>query len=171
MDKFKEIGEAMQKEGAKLTEETKKLLDAELTADQKKRLKQIAVQQLSVTVFADPDGKNAFGQPHSDATKAVMKEVADALKLSDGQKTKIKDIVVEYNKDRDAIRKDVFGGGKGGFDPEKQKEFREKAGKLSTETLGKIAEGLDDTQKKAWKELVGEAFDTSKLVAPPPKKD
>src|SRR3954454_20116563 len=39
-DKFKEINEAVQKEGAKLAEETKKLLDEALTADQKKRLKQ-----------------------------------------------------------------------------------------------------------------------------------
>lgn len=173
-DKFTEILEGVRKDGEKLAAETKKLVDSELTADQKKRLKQIAVQQMSVNVFADPDGKNAFGQPHSDATKAVMKEVAEALKLSDGQKSKIKDIVVEYNKDRDAVRKDIFGdakGGKGFFDPEKQKEFREKSGKLATETLSKIAEGLDDAQKKAWKELVGDAFDTSKLVAPPPKKD
>jgi hypothetical protein len=170
-DKFKEIGEEMQKEGAKLAEETKKLLDEQLTADQKKRLKQISVQMLSTTVFADPDGKTAFGQPYPESQKATMKEVADTLKLTDSQKSKVKDILTEHGKDRDAIRKDVFGdakGGKGAFDQEKLRDFREKTGKLSAETMGKIADALDDTQKKAWKELTGEPFDASKLQ---PRKD
>ena len=163
-DKIKEITDAMRKDGEKLAEETKKLVDETLTAEQKKRLKQIGVQTLSVNVFGDPDGKGAFGQPHSDATKATMKEVADVLKLNDSQKSKIKDIVSEHNKDRDAIRKDVFGDKKGGFfDPEKQKDFTEKSGKLTSETMSKIADALDEGQKKAWKDLVGEAFDTSKL--------
>src|SRR5262245_13644520 len=45
----------LQEEGKKLAEETKKLLDAELTAAQKTRLKQISVQMLSVNVFSDPE--------------------------------------------------------------------------------------------------------------------
>src|SRR3954471_24530766 len=115
----------MQKDGAKLAEETKKLLDEPLTADQKKRLKQIGIQMMSTTVFSDPDGKTAFGQPYPESQKATMKEVADALKLTDSQKSKIKDIVTEHGKDRDAIRKDVYGdvkGGKGFQDPEKRKD-------------------------------------------------
>jgi len=173
-DKLKDLFTEMNKEFAKITPEIRKQTEAELTADQKKRLKQIDIQMQGMTVFADPDGKNAFGQPYSETQKATMKEVADALKLTDSQKTKIKDIASEYTKDRDAIRKDVFGDKKGfgGFDPEKQKDFQTKAGKLTTETMGKVAEVLDDTQKKAWKELVGDAFDTSKLIQPfnPPKK-
>jgi Spy/CpxP family protein refolding chaperone len=172
-DKFREIGEEMQKEGAKLAVETMKLLDEQLTADQKKRLKQIGVQMLGTTAFAEPDGKTAFGQPYPESQKATMKEVADALKLTDSQKSKIKDILTEQAKDRDAIRKDVFGdtkGGKGFFDQEKQKDFREKTAKLTAETMGKIADALDDAQKKAWKEVTGEPFDTSRLFQQP-KKD
>lgn len=156
----------LQKEGEKIAEEVKKAMDEVLTADQKKRLKQIGVQALSINVFADPDGKNAFGQPYGDAQKAIMKETAEALKLTDSQRGKIKDILVEHNKDREAIGKDVFGdakGGKGFFDPEKQKDFREKTGKLSAETMGRIADVLDDGQKKAWKDVVGEPFDMTKL--------
>ncbi|MBN9118975.1 MAG: Spy/CpxP family protein refolding chaperone [Planctomycetes bacterium] len=161
----KEKAADLRKEGEKLSEDVKKALDAELTADQKKRLKQIGVQMLGMGVFADPEGKNAFGQPYGDAQKATMKEVADALKLTDSQKSKIKDITEEYSKDRAAIRKDVFGDtkGKGAFDPEKQKDFQSKTSKLSAETMSKIADVLDDTQKKTWKELTGDAFDTSKL--------
>ena len=168
----------LQEEGKKVAEEVKKVLDTELTSDQKKRLKQISVQVLSVNAFADPEAKSegarfGFGG-FSDAQKATMKEVGEALKLSDGQKTKIKEITDEYSKDRSAIRKDVFGeGNRGGFDAEKQKDFAAKSGKLTTETLSKIAAVLDDGQKAAWKELTGEAFDTSKLNAPRvvPKKD
>ena len=127
---------------------------------------------MGVGVFGDPDAKFGNFPAFNDAQKATMKEVSGALKLTDAQKEKIKDIVSEHNKDRAAIRKDVFGDKKGGgFDPEKQKDFAEKSGKLSTETMGKIAEALDEGQKKAWKELVGDAFDTSKLRPMIPKKD
>jgi Spy/CpxP family protein refolding chaperone len=177
-DKSREVRTEMGKETAKISAEAHKALDAELTADQKKRLKQIGVQLMGVNVFADPEAKTGgfggFGGGFSDSQKATMKQVADALKLTDDQKSKIKGQVEEYTKDRDSIRKDVFGDskfGKGNFDAEKQKDFRTKSGKLSTETIGKISESLDENQKKAWKELTGEPFDTSKLFQPPPKKD
>jgi hypothetical protein len=146
-DKLQEIFASMKKEGEKLGEETKKLVDETLTADQKKRLHQISIQMKGVSAFAD-------------------EEVQKALSMSDSQKTKIKDVVSEYSKDRDAIRQDIFGDAKGGkafFDQEKQKEFREKTGKLSKEVTEKVEGMLDDNQKKAWKELVGAPFDTTQL--------
>jgi len=177
-DKFREIMAEFTKETSKVTAEVHKLVEAELTADQKKRLKQIAVQQMGVNAFADPDAKmgtGMFSVGFSDSQKAIIKEVADTLKPTDSQKSKIKALVDEYGKDRDSIRKDIFGDakGKGAFDQEKQKDFATKSGKLASETLGKIAEALDDTQKTAWKGLVGEPFDTAKLTQPrvQPKKD
>jgi Spy/CpxP family protein refolding chaperone len=175
-DKLKELFEASGKERAKVREEIRKMIDETLTADQKKRLKQINVQVMSVNAFADPEAKQGTGMfsfGFSDSQKAIIKEVADALKLTDAQKTKIKGLVEEYGKDRDSVRKDIFGekGKFGKVDPEKQKEFTTKSAKLSKETLGKIAEALDDNQKKAWTELVGEPFDTTKLIQAPPKKD
>ena len=172
----KEKRAEVQEEGKKVAEEVKKVLDAELTAEQKKRLKQIGVQVLSVNAFADPDAKTDGGRfgfgGFTDAQKATIKEVGEALKLTDTQKTKIKELTDEYTKDRSALRKDVFGD-KGGFDQEKQKDFQAKSGKLAGETMTKIAGVLDDAQKKAWKELTGDAFDTSKLLQPrvQPKKD
>ena len=168
-DKFAE----MQEEGKKLTEESKKVFDDVFTADQKKRLKQISIQAMSVGVFAEPveaKGKGGFGGT-SEAAKATMKEVGETLKLTDAQKSKVKGIMEEFNKDRTAIRTDIFGekGGKGAQDPEKQKDFATKSAKLSTEVMGKIADALDDTQKTAWKGLVGEPFDMAKLR--PMRKD
>jgi Spy/CpxP family protein refolding chaperone len=166
----------LQEEGKKVAEEVKKVLDAELTAAQKKRLKQVGVQALGVNAFADPEAKSdggRFGGGFNDSQKAAIKEVGEALKLTDSQKTKIKELTDEYSKDRSAIRKDVFGDGKGGgFDPEKQKDYAAKSGKLATETLTKITAVLDDAQKKTWKELTGDVFDTTKLNQPrTPRKD
>ena len=168
-DKFAE----MQEEGKKLAEDGKKVFDDVFTADQKKRLKQIGLQAMSVGVFAEPveaKGKGGFGGT-SEAAKATMKEVGETLKLTDAQKSKVKGIMEEYTKDARAIRTDVFGekGGKGAQDPEKQKDFTAKSAKLSTEVMGKIADALDDTQKTAWKGMVGEPFDMAKLR--PMRKD
>ena len=168
-DKFAE----MQEEGKKLTEESKKVFDDVFTADQKKRLKQISVQTMGVGVFAEPveaKGKGGFGG-QSEAAKATIKEVGETLKLTDAQKSKVKGIMEEFNKDRTAIRTDIFGekGGKGALDPEKLKDFATKSAKLSTEVMGKIADALDDTQKTAWKGMVGEPFDMAKLR--PMRKD
>ena len=171
-EKMTELFTGMQKENAKVSAEVKKLVEAELTAEQKKRLKQIGVQQMGVGVFGEPvEGKGGFGGT-GEAQKAIMKEVAATLKLTDGQKSKIKGFLDEYTKDRAAVRKDIFGDAKGKdlFDPEKGKEFAEKSGKLSAEVMGKIAEALDDTQKAAWKDTVGEPFDLTKLRPMIPKK-
>jgi len=180
----KEKRTELQEEGKKVAEEVKKVLDTELTADQKKRLKQISVQMMSVNVFGDPEAKGGTGGAGggfgfgglTESQKATMKDVADALKLTDAQKTKVKELTDEYTKDRTAIRKDVFGdakNAKGAFDQEKQKDFQAKSNKLAEETMTKIAAVLDDSQKKTWKELTGDAFDTSKLLQPrvQPKKD
>ena len=95
-----------------------------------------------------------------------------ALKLTDSQKTSIKGIAGDFDKERREIfteaNKDRKGkggkGGKGGFggfqiSPETQK----KISKLEKESVGKVVDLLDDNQKKTWKELVGADFDLSKL--------
>jgi Spy/CpxP family protein refolding chaperone len=187
-DKRTEVFQAMNKETSKITADTRKKIDEILTSEQKTRLKQINVQVMGINVFADPEarmgggnGGRGFGGGRglSETDKATMKEVADTLKLTDNQKSKIKGLIEEYNKDRNSIRRDIFGdtkgkGGfnKGAFDPEKQKELRTKTEKLTTEVMGKIVDTFDATQKTAWKGLVGDAFDTSKLRPTfQPKKD
>ncbi|MDB5311822.1 MAG: hypothetical protein JWO38_6024 [Gemmataceae bacterium] len=143
-EKLKEAFTDLQKEGEKLGEDIKKVTDDTLTADQKKRLKQIEVQASGVRAFQNED-------------------VIVVLKLTDDQKSKIKGISEEFAKDA----KEVFGGGgfkKGGFDPEKMAENRKKLDKLSKSAVADITAGLTDDQKKTWKELVGEPFDTTQLT-------
>ncbi len=174
-EKFTEIREKAEK----VAEESKKVIDDTLTADQKKRLKQISIQVMGFTAFGDPEakgGKGGFGGP-SEAQKAIMKEVGETMKFTDKQKTAIKGIADEFNKESREIRTEAgIGGGKGGKgkapDAEKAEAANKKIDKLRKEAWTKVEGELDATQKTAWKGLVGEAFDTSKLrPAPPPKKD
>lgn len=148
-DKMTELFAEMRKEGEKETAEVKKLVEAELTADQKKRLKQIYVQALGINAFTN-------------------EEVLKDLGATDQQKSSLKGITGEYTKDVADMRKDIFGEpkGKGGFgkqDPEKTKEFDSKREKLSKGTMSKITELLSDDQKKKWTDMTGEAFDLTKL--------
>ncbi len=169
---------AYQEESKKVGEEVKKVVDDTLTADQKNRLKQIATQVMGFNAFNDPEakgGKGGFGGP-SEADKAIMKEVGAALKLSDKQKSTIKGVVDEFNKERQEINKEAgIGGGFGtkgkAPDEEKVKSANTKIAKSRKEAWGKIEEALDGTQKTAWKGLVGEPFDTEKLRPVAPKKD
>ncbi len=163
-EKFEEIRE----KGEKINAEIKKILDETLTAEQKKRLKQITIQQMGFAVFNDPEakggggfGKGGFGFPLGEAQKAIMKEVQDALKLNDSQKSSIKGINADFTKESRAIFQDVF---RGGFDQEKMAEVTKKIEKLRKEMWTQVEELLDDDQKKTWKDLVGEPFDTSKLM-------
>lgn len=175
----------------KVAEEVKKAVEETLTADQKKRLKQISIQVMNFDVFNDPEarggnkggnkggGFGGFGV--TEAQRAIMKDVAAALKLSDAQKSTVKGLVDEFNKEAREIRTEAglggFGGGnKGGnkgqaVDPEKVAAANKKIDKIRKETWGKIEEALDGTQKAAWKDLVGEPFDTSKLRPVAPKRD
>jgi Spy/CpxP family protein refolding chaperone len=153
-DEKKEARDKMTKGTEAVTAEVKKLVEAELTADQKKRLKQIYVQALGVNAFTN-------------------EEVLKDLGATDAQKGTLKTITADFTKDVAEVRKDIFGepkGGKGGFtkqDPEKTKEFNTKRDKLTKETMGKVTEALSDDQKKKWGEMTGEAFDLAKLRQAP----
>jgi hypothetical protein len=126
-----------------------------LDEGQIKRLKQIARQQMNINAFTDP-------------------ETVEALKLTDSQKTSVKGIIGDFNKDRLSIIQEAGGGkgfgkgggGKGGgfggfgLDPETQK----KIAKVQKEYITKIVDDvLEESQKTTWKELRGADFDLSKL--------
>jgi hypothetical protein len=170
-EKFAELRE----EGKKVAEERKKVFDDVFSADQKKRLKQIQIQTMSFRVFNDPEakGKGGFNRGGSEEQKAIMKEVQDALKLSDSQRSSIKGIASDYTKESQEIYKDAgFGRGQRP-DPEKLAAVQKKVEKVRKEAWGKVEDLLDDSQKKTWKALTGAPFDTSKLIQPrtEPKKD
>jgi hypothetical protein len=130
---------------AKITKEAYKQLADVLKPEQIKRLKQIEIQQLGVRAFSTP-------------------EVVEALKLTDSQKASVKGISGDLQKETREIFSELGGGfGKGKFDFEKFNEANKKVQKLTKEYMSKIDEILDESQKKTWKELTGEAFDLSKL--------
>ena len=153
----------MAKINAEMTKSTYADLEkaAILKPEQVKRLRQIDRQNQGVRAFSSAD-------------------VVETLKLTDSQKSTIKGINEEYQKDSQAIRTEFgigFGGNKGNKgakpDPAKSDEGNKKLDKLRDATIAKISESLTADQKTAWKEMVGEPFDTSKLRGGfnVPKKD
>jgi Spy/CpxP family protein refolding chaperone len=138
----------MQKEREAVTEEAKKVVDTTLTTEQKTRLKQIGVQAMNVRAFTN-------------------EEVVTALKLTDEQKDKIKGISEEYNKDAAELRP-RFGQQQ---DAEKAAENQKKLTRLQRETVNKAVDSLTAEQKSEWTKIVGEPFDTSKLIPQPRRKD
>lgn len=123
----------------KAREENRKAIESILTADQKKRAKEIQLQADGVRAFAD-------------------EEVAAQLNLNETQKSKIKGIGEDYRKDAG----ELFGRG-GGFDREKAAENAKKREKLSKAAMADIEDVLTDEQRSKWKTMIGAPFDTSKL--------
>lgn len=147
MDKMQE----MMKEGQKLAEDAKAAADKAFTADQKKRVKQIDVQRMGLRAFSND-------------------EVVKALKLTDDQKAKMKEVSEGYQKASADLRGEYFQQGQ--FpDMDKMAEFQKKSAALTSETIEKAKKELTDDQKKAWKEMVGEPFDVSKLQFRPMRRD
>lgn len=172
-EKFTEFRE----QSTKVAEERKKVYDEVFTADQKKRLKQIQIQAMSVRVFTDPEAKGGGkggkggGFRVSEEQRATMKEVQDALKLTDSQKSSIKGIVSDFNQESQEIMRDSGAFSNGKFDPDKMEAANKKVNKVRKEAMGKIEELLDEGQKTTWKTLTGEPFDVSKLRQARPRKD
>jgi Spy/CpxP family protein refolding chaperone len=121
----------------KAREENRKAIEGILTADQKKRAKEIQLQVDGIRAFADD-------------------EVAAQLNLNETQKNKIKGIGEDYRKDVG----ELFGRG---GDREKAAENAKKREKLSKAAMADIEDVLTDEQRSKWKTMVGAPFDTTKL--------
>ena len=127
-----------------------KELDKILKPEQQARLKQIARQQ---------------GGPRAYLKSQNVKD----LNLTDEQKTKLREITTELDKDvAELMPKGGFGkgAGGGGFSP----ELREKLEALNKEAAEKAANVLTAEQKSKWKELIGEAY-AVRFEFGRPKKD
>jgi hypothetical protein len=152
--------QAMQEKTTKLAEEAKATAEKALTDDQKKRIKQIDVQRMGLAAFTNED-------------------VIKGLKITDDQKAKLKTVSDDTQKQIAALRTELGLGGRGAGggaagarpDPEKMAEFQKKSAKMTEDAMAKATKELTNDQQKAWKEMVGEAFDVSKLTARPMRRD
>lgn len=125
--------EERQKLMAQRRAEDEKALSEVLNADQMKRFHQLQLQQQGLSA-------------------AVMdKSVADELKITDEQRTKIQTIVDDQ---RNAMR-ELFQGGGGGGD---RQAMMQKMQELRKQTDDKIAAVLTSGQKSKWKEMTGASF-------------
>jgi Spy/CpxP family protein refolding chaperone len=122
--------EERQKIMAAVQAEQMKQVNAILNTDQQKRFKEISLQQ---------QGYSALAQP----------AVADELKLTDDQKSKLKDIVQHQ---QEAMR-EIFQSAGGD-----RAAAQEKMQTLRKETDDKIAALLTDDQKNNWKAMLGGPF-------------
>ena len=138
---------------AGFTAEMKKAVKGVLDEKQYMRLTQISYQAMGLAAFAE-------------------KDVQAALKVTDEQKDKVKAISDELTKDRAEIMRGAFGGAgaAGGDREEMQKKFQEmqkKTAALTKEAEEKVGKLWTEDQVKAWKEMTGAKFDTSKLAQAP----
>lgn len=121
-------------ERAKKTEET---IKSTLDEKQYARLNELSIQQAGVMALARP-------------------EVADKLKLSDDQKSKIREVA-------GAGRGGPGGGSRGGFNPNASAEERAKAMEEARARREKqeadVMAVLNDEQKKSFEEMKGKKFE------------
>jgi hypothetical protein len=144
-EKLQEMLAAMRKENDQLREEIQKALDDTLTADQKKRLKQIDRQMAGIRAFAAED-------------------VQAGLNLSDDQKSKIKGVLDAFQKDFLEATKSTGGSFKGGkIDLDQARENMKKVAAVEKSARSNIEEVLTADQRKQWAEMVGAPFDMNKL--------
>lgn len=149
--------EAMREFQAKMTEYQKKVNEANTKAlsgilkpEQVKRLKEIQLQ-----VRLAPTGMGGFGFGGGGALAVYNDpEIQSALKLTDDQKTKIKDISEELGKEM----RGIFQPG-GDF-----QEARKKMEGLTKEATANVNKVLTSEQKKTFEEMKGKEFDVSKLM-------
>ncbi len=133
---------AMQTTMAKLTEENTAAVNAILTPEQAKRLKEITVQFVGVRIVT--------------TNKAIAKELA----ITDEQKAKFDDL----NKRQQTAMQETFQKIQNGeIERSQMQEIMTKNNKIMDEEINKV---LTDAQKAKLKEMGGKPF--TRVDAPPP---
>jgi len=134
-DNFAEKRTEIEKITKELNASADKTLANVLDEKQTKRFKEIRLQQRGIRAF-------------------TSEEVESALKLTDDQKKKIKEVTEEGRKSIEEQTKDL-----GRTDFAKRIEIMTKVDK---DMLGKIAATLTSDQKKSWKEMTGTPFEVKR---------
>ena len=126
--RFQEMAETARKRNA----EVEQKLEGALDVDQVKRMNEISIQQRGLGALSDD-------------------EVAADLKLTDAQKTKIREIN-EANREK---MREMFTGGRGQGGEDNRARFQE----LRTNTEKQIMDVLTAEQKQAFADMKGSAFE------------
>jgi hypothetical protein len=126
-------------------EEIGKVIDEK----QVKRLKQIELQMAGTRAF-------------------TMKDVSEALKVTEEQTTKMREITMASFKDRQELNEEYgikgFGGGGGAkLEGDKLKEYQKKSEAINKDVETKTLAVLTDEQKKKFEEMIGEKVDVAKI--------
>lgn len=123
-----------------ITRETTKTIDDTLKADQKKRLRQLELQQRGLAALAAP------ANPRN--PNAQTSTLAKDLNITEDQQKKIQEIVAG---NREKMR-DLFQPGGN------REEAAKKMAEMNKETNQKIEGILTAEQKAKWKEMTGEPY-------------
>jgi Spy/CpxP family protein refolding chaperone len=132
---------------AEMLKEAHKELGTILKEDQVKRLQQIEVQMAgSMALVTNP-------------------EVKDALKLTEEQQDKIREVQKASFQERRDLAEEygVKGFGARPQDPDKAKEYDKKLAAIDKDMTDKALAVLTDDQKKKYKELTGEPVDVAAI--------
>jgi Spy/CpxP family protein refolding chaperone len=129
--------EAMQKMMADMQAMQKKAVNEILDANQQKRFGELELQQ---------QGPMAI---------AARKDVAEALKITEEQKSKIEDI---QRKSQEEMRNAMTGLDFRSMSPDDRQKMMTKMQDAQKATADKIAGVLTDDQKKQWASMLGEPF-------------
>ncbi len=121
----------------KISDAETKALSGVLKSDQEKRLKQIRYYVMGLAIFND-------------------EEAGKALKLTDEQKEKVKEVSDGLAKDMQGLRP---GAGGGKPDAAAIAEMQKKMQTLRKEAMTSATKALKDDQKTTLKELTGEPFE------------
>jgi RNA polymerase sigma factor (sigma-70 family) len=123
-----------------LHQEAEKAVEDLLTEAQRKRLKEIVLQQR---------GPQALGDP----------EVAEALHLTDDQKDKVKTIGADANREvQQMVSKAMGAFQQPGGALRAMQQLSKKAEEIQKEAGKRLLEVLTDEQKSKWRELTGKPF-------------
>ena len=127
----------MRKQSETRQKELKKKVDEYLLPHQTERLREIAMQVAGVGALGDS-------------------EVVAKLKISDGQKEKMKTAQDKVREEVMAKMRSAFQGGGQGFDRNK---IREQIAEIRKEAEGALTGALTDSQKSDWEKMKGKSFE------------
>lgn len=133
-----------------MTEDGNKLAKEIVTPEQAKRLKQIELQ-----VGAQMGGLTTF------TTEDVQKE----LKLTDAQKSSLKELNDEVTKERAALMQSIRGGGGD------RQEAMQKIQSMSKKAMTQFTDSLTADQKKTWEAMTGPKFEYKADAPRTPRRD